>query len=166
MSEFRDLQAKLQQIEESYFSDLDLELQEFRRANKDLPADKLVALAREKYGQEAASFISNQIEAEYDLADYEASDPQPHMRDPHPSDPNWPHPVEEGATKDMLWDVAAEMEYDEFVGIYGEQMGEFWDNVHGTSKYGDWKDVRETQKTTTLTAHLYLMIYMQELLLI
>lgn len=95
MSDFRDLQAKLQQIEESYFSDLDLELQEFRRANKDLPADQLVALAREKYGQEAASLVSDRIEAEYDLADYEASDPQPHMRDPHPSDPNWPHPVEE-----------------------------------------------------------------------
>ena len=81
MSGFRDLQAKLQKIEENYFKDLDIDIQELRRANKDLSADQLVRLARDRFGQEAATYLSNQLEAEYDLADYNASDPQPHLDD-------------------------------------------------------------------------------------
>ena len=81
MSGFRALQAKLQKIEENYFKDLDIDIQELRRANKDLPADQLVRLARDQFGQEAATYLSNKLEDEYDLADYNASDPQPHLDD-------------------------------------------------------------------------------------
>ena len=79
MSEFRKLQAKLQKIEEGYFKDLDLKLQVLRRANSKLPADQLVRLARDQYGQEAATYLSDQLEREADYEDYKASDPQPHM---------------------------------------------------------------------------------------
>lgn len=81
MSEFRKLQDRLQKIEEGYFKDLDIELQGFRRANKDLMPTELIRLAWKNYGPETAKYLSDQLEMEGDLADYEASDSQPHLRE-------------------------------------------------------------------------------------
>jgi hypothetical protein len=48
------------------------------------------------------------------------------------------HVDESGVSKDMLWDVAQEMSYDEFVGLYGEAHGELWDAANGVS--GGWRE--------------------------
>ena len=68
-------------LKEGYFSRLDAALDELVANNPNLSADKLVAIARSKYGQEAATFLSDKLEAKADLADFNASDPQPHLRE-------------------------------------------------------------------------------------
>lgn len=75
------IQKENKQIAEGYFKNLDIELQRFRRANKDLMPTELIRLAWKKYGPETAKYLSDQLEMEGDLADYKASDSQPHLRE-------------------------------------------------------------------------------------
>jgi hypothetical protein len=81
MNEMRKLMEALDTLDESYFSELDIALDELVRNNPNLSADKLVAIARSKYGQEAATFLSDKLEAQADLDDFNNSDPQPHLRE-------------------------------------------------------------------------------------
>ena len=81
MNNMRKLMETVEKIDESYHSQLAAALEDLVANNPNLSADKLVAIARSKYGQEAATYLSDKLEAEADLADYEASDPQPHMRE-------------------------------------------------------------------------------------
>ena len=69
-NEMRKLMESISQIEESYFSRLAADLDELVEQNPTLTATQLVSLARERYGQEAATYLSDKFEAEGDLADY------------------------------------------------------------------------------------------------
>lgn len=81
MNDFRELQAKIEQIEESYHSRLAAAVDELVVANPKLSPVQLVRLAHNQLGDQAAKYLSDKLEAEGDLADYHASDPQPHMRE-------------------------------------------------------------------------------------
>jgi len=68
-------------IDEGYFSRMAAAIDELIVNNPNLSQDKLVAIVRSKYGQEAATYLSDKFESEADLSDWENSDPQPHMRE-------------------------------------------------------------------------------------
>lgn len=74
MSEFRKLVDKLQKIEEGFYSKLATEVGELVRANPGLSPVQLVQLTREIHGQEAATWLSDRLEAEGDAADYFAEE--------------------------------------------------------------------------------------------
>ena len=70
MSEMRKLMETIRRIEEGHFKDLDIDLQILRQENSNLSPVQLVRLARDKFGQKAATYLSNQLEREGDTADY------------------------------------------------------------------------------------------------
>lgn len=69
MSEFRKLQAKLQKIEEGFYSRLAAEIEEMRRANPKLSSVELVQLARKLHGEEAADWLDARLEDEAERAE-------------------------------------------------------------------------------------------------
>ena len=113
MSDFRKLQAKLEQIDESYHSRLAAAIDDLVTNNPNVEPVKLVAMVRAQFGDNAAKYLSDQLEDEGDFLDY---DPQAraanipirkHMKKyaaSHPSDANWPHPVEEDEYSDDEFD--------------------------------------------------------------
>ena len=81
MNEMRKLMEAVGKIDESYFSRMAAAIDELIVNNPNLSQDKLVAIVRSKFGQEAATYLSDKFESEADLDDWENSDPQPHMRE-------------------------------------------------------------------------------------
>lgn len=61
MSEFRKLQAKLEKIDESYFSRLATAADEIALYNQRKPVDELVELIRTELGDQAAEYMSDKL---------------------------------------------------------------------------------------------------------
>ena len=75
MATFRELQEKLQQIEESYYSRLATAIDELVNANPRLTSVQLVGKARIELGDEAAKYLSDKLETEGDFLDYDSRAP-------------------------------------------------------------------------------------------
>jgi len=75
MKSFRELQEKLQQIEESYYSRLATAIDELVAANPKLTPVQLVGKARIELGDEAAKYLSDKFESEGDFLDYDSRAP-------------------------------------------------------------------------------------------
>lgn len=75
MPTFRELQEKLQQIEESYYSRLATAIDELVVANPRLTPVQLVGKARIELGDEAAKYLSDKLETEGDFLDYDSRAP-------------------------------------------------------------------------------------------
>lgn len=61
MSEFRDLQAKLEKIDESYYSRLAAAADDIALYNQRMPTDELVELIRKELGDQAAEYIGDKL---------------------------------------------------------------------------------------------------------
>jgi len=95
MSEFRDLQAKLQRIDESYMSRLAAAVDDIALYNKSMPDEKLIALVNTELGDVAAEYMREKLasgeEIEENFGDWmddltqAASDEREHRYDHDPS---------------------------------------------------------------------------------
>ena len=70
----RDLIEKLQKIEEGFFSELDITLDEFKAKHPEATPVQIVAHVRRVHGNDAAKYVSDQFEREGDKADWLGED--------------------------------------------------------------------------------------------
>lgn len=62
MNDIRKLIESVEKIEESYFSRLAAELDDIIYSNPNVESEKLIRLVRDKYGDDAAQYVSDQLE--------------------------------------------------------------------------------------------------------
>ena len=93
----RDLIEKLQKIEEGFFSELDITLDEFKAKHPEATPVQIVAHVRRVHGNDAAKYVSDQFEREGDKADWlgeeEGQECQWWAMCDNPATTTEPHPV-------------------------------------------------------------------------
>jgi hypothetical protein len=75
MSEFRDLQAKLEKIDESYYSRLAAAVDDIALYNKRMPDDELVELIRTELGDQAAEYMRDKLASGERIEEEETAHP-------------------------------------------------------------------------------------------